>query len=121
MAKFITKETAPDKYKFQCEPFTSEYTSQIATNPLIHASSAREAGVEFFNSADDDDAYDRSKRAKVIYECCQTIQSCANLLASMGTSSEEIAIYMDMVYRNNDRLGKYRDDLPEVKLATEIN
>ena len=100
------KEEQVKTYVLKVEPFTKfvEPKSQ-ALKPLEEA--AEVFGAWQASGIDGSDSITPEMRKDIVYECFDTIQSCVNLLESIGTTEAELKQAALKVHANNVERGRY--------------
>ena len=93
-------------YVLKVIPFTkfAEPKAQ-ALKPLEEA--AEVFGAWQASGIDGSDSITPDMRRDIVYECFDTIQSCVNLLESIGTTDAELRDSARKVYVNNFERGRY--------------
>ena len=93
-------------YVLKVEPFTkfAEPKAQ-ALKPLEEA--AEVFGAWQASGIDGSSSITPEMREDIVYECFDVIQSCVNLLESLGTTDDELRKAARKVYANNLGRGRY--------------
>lgn len=93
-------------YVLKVEPFTKfiEPKGQ-ALKPLEEA--AEVFGAWQASGIDDAQSITPEMREDIVYECFDVIQSCVNLMESLGTTDAELLEATRKVYANNVERGRY--------------
>ena len=93
-------------YVLKVIPFTkfAEPKAQ-ALKPLEEA--AEVFGAWQASGIDGSDSITPDMRKDIVYECLDTIQSCVNLLESIGTTSDEVKDAGYRAYYHNVERGRY--------------
>lgn len=93
-------------YVLKVEPFTKFIDPKAqALKPLEEA--AEVFGAWQASGIDGARSITPEMRKDIVYECFDTIQSCVNLMESLGTTDEELREATRKVYANNIERGRY--------------
>lgn len=93
-------------YVIEVEPFTKFIEPKAqALKPLEEA--AEVFGAWQASGIDDARSITPEMRKDIVYECFDTIQSCVNLMESIGTTDAELHDAARKVYANNIERGRY--------------
>ena len=90
----------PEWYAGEVEPFTK------FAEPKAQALKPLEEAAEVFG-IDGAGSITPEMREDIVYECFDTIQSCVNLLESIGTTDAGLRDAARRVYANNVERGRY--------------
>ena len=93
-------------YVIKVEPFTKFVEPKAqALKPLEEA--AEVFGAWQASGIDGSGSITHEMRSDIVYECFDTIQSCVNLMESLGTTDSELREATRKVYANNIERGRY--------------
>lgn len=93
-------------YVIKVEPFTKFIEPKAqALKPLEEA--AEVFGAWQASGIDGARSITPEMREDIVYECFDVIQSCVNLMESLGTTDEELREATRKVYANNIERGRY--------------
>lgn len=93
-------------YVIKVEPFTKFVEPKAqALKPLEEA--AEVFGAWQTSGIDGARSITPEMREDIVYECFDTIQSCVNLMESLGTTDAELEEAARKVYENNIERGRY--------------
>lgn len=93
-------------YVIKVEPFTKFVEPKAqALKPLEEA--AEVFGAWQASGIDGARSITPEMREDIVYECFDTIQSCVNLMESLGTTDAELLEAARKVYANNIERGRY--------------
>lgn len=93
-------------YVLEVEPFTKfDEPKAQALKPLEEA--AEVFGAWQASGIDGAGSITPEMREDIVYECFDVIQSCVNLLESIGTTDAELRDAARKVYANNVERGRY--------------
>ena len=96
----------PEWYAGEVEPFTKfDEPKAQALKPLEEA--AEVFGAWQASGIDGARSITPEMREDIVYECLDTIQSCVNLLESIGTTDAELRDAARKVHANNIDRGRY--------------
>ena len=93
-------------YVIKVEPFTKFVEPKAqALKPLEEA--AEVFGAWQASGIDESGSITPEMREDIVYECFDTIQSCVNLMESIGTTDAELEQAARKVYESNVERGRY--------------
>lgn len=93
-------------YVIEVEPFTKFIEPKAqALKPLEEA--AEVFGAWQASGIDGARSITQEMRKDIVYECFDVIQSCVNLMESLGTTDSELCDAARKVYANNIERGRY--------------
>jgi hypothetical protein len=100
------KEEQMKTYVIEVEPFTKFIEPKAqALKPLEEA--AEVFGAWQASGIDGARSITQEMRKDIVYECFDVIQSCVNLMESLGTTDSELCDAARKVYANNIERGRY--------------